>query len=498
MRAVILAGTLSTGLGDRALAAKAPPVERMVLDNGVVLLVIPQHDLPMVVVSALVDGGSRLDPDGKEGLASLTASLLPEGTAKRTAEEIHETVDFLGAKLSAAAGDDYSAVTLMTLEKDLPASLDLLVDVLRNPAFPKDEFGRKKEEALGGIEADEQDPGAIASREFRKKLFGKGPYRAPTAGWADSVKALTANDVAAFYRATYHPNRTIVVVSGDITPKAMLALANQLLGDWKAADAPLDGPPPKPLTQKDVVRIDRDLTQANLIWGHLGTTREDPDWYALQVMNYILGGGGFSSRMMSSIRTEAGLAYSVFSYFSGGKLPGSFQVTLQTKSASTREALDRLEREVARIREQPVSDDELSQAKKYLTGSFPMRFDSNGDMVSFYSQVEYFHLGLDYPERYEGLIESVTKDDIQRVATKYLHPEQAILVVVGDQEKIDLENAPGAAGGTKSADDKATKPANAAKTPDDKAAKSAKAADDETTTSGDAPKAAEDKPTKRP
>jgi zinc protease len=170
----------------------------------------------------------------------------------------------------------------------------------------------------------------------------------------------------------------------------------------------------------------------------LGTTRDDPDWYAIQVMNYILGGGGFSSRMMNSIRIEAGLAYSVFSYFVPGKLPGSFQVTLQTKSATTADALARVREEVEAIRTKPVSDEELGAAKRYLTGSFPLRFDSDAELVAFYSQVEYYGMGLDYPARYEGLINSVTKKDVLRVAQEYLHPDRAILVVVGKQAEIQL------------------------------------------------------------
>jgi zinc protease len=155
-------------------------------------------------------------------------------------------------------------------------------------------------------------------------------------------------------------------------------------------------------------------------------------------MNYILGGGGFSSRMMNSIRIEAGLVYSVFSYFVPGKLPGSFQVVLQTKSATTAEALRRVREEIERMRSRPVSDEELTSAKKYLTGSFPLRFDSDAEMVGFYSQVEFYGLGLDYPNRYDDLINAITKDDILRVAKKYLHPDEAIVVIVGNQADIQL------------------------------------------------------------
>jgi zinc protease len=218
----------------------------------------------------------------------------------------------------------------------------------------------------------------------------------------------------------------------------MAELIEKQLGTWKSGSSEAKTPPVSPAPAPEVIRIDRELTQANLVWGHEGTTRDNPDWYAIQVMNYILGGGGFSSRMMNSIRIEAGLAYSVFSYFVPGKLPGSFQVVLQTKSASTGEALRRLREEVERVREQPVGDEELASAKRYLTGSFPLRFDSDAEMVSFYSQVEFYGLGLDYPQRYDGLINSVTKDDVLRVAKKYLHPDDALVVIVGKQSDIKL------------------------------------------------------------
>jgi zinc protease len=437
MGAMAVIGTLSLAAPARA-AGTAPPVDRKVLPNGIRLLVIRQPHLPMVVVNALVDGGSRFDPQGKEGLASLTGSLLTEGTEKRTAEAIHDSIDFLGAKLSSGAADDYSSVALTVLKKDLTQGFDLFADVLLHPKFAKDEFARKRDEALAELEAEEQSPGALAERAFRKTLFRSGPYRAEPGGFKESVSKLTVGDVKAFYQATYQPQRTILVASGDVTIDEMTAITQKTLGNWKPLVAETRPPESMLSTAGGEHRIERELSQANVVWGHRGTTRDDPDWYAIQVMNYILGGGGFSSRMMNSIRIEAGLVYSVFSYFVPGKLPGSFQVVLQTKSASTAEALRRVREEIERIRAQPVSDEELASAKTYLTGSFPLRFDSNTGMVSFFSQVEFYGLGLDYPDRYESIINSVTKNDVLRVAQKYLHPEDAIVVVVGKQSDIQL------------------------------------------------------------
>jgi len=438
MGVTALSATIFQGSALRAYGAVTPPVERAELPSGIRLLVIPQPHLPMVVVNMLVDAGARFDPRGKEGLAAMTANLLTEGTEKRSAADIHDAVDFLGAKLSGGAGDDYASVSLTVLKKDLAAGFDLFADVLLRPKFAKPEFSRKRDESLAELESEEQNPGAVAERAFRKTLFVTGPYRAEPSGWKESVAKLTPADVKAFYQAAYQPQRAILVASGDVTLDEMKDLAERSFGGWRGTKAEAKLAEPAPPPPAETTRIDRELTQTNLVWGHRGTTRDDPEWYAIQVMNYILGGGGFSSRMMNSIRIEAGLAYSVSSFFVPGKLPGSFQVVLQTKTATTADALRRMRQEIERMRSEPVADEELASAKKYLTGSFPLRFDSDGEMVGFFSQVEFYGLGLDYPERYQGLINAITKQDVQRVAQKYLHPEEAILVLVGKQAEIQL------------------------------------------------------------
>src|SRR5882724_3381361 len=190
MGVTLLLGTFAAHEPAMAGGVSLPPVERKELDNGIRLLVIPQPHLPMVVLSALVDAGSRFDPVGKEGLANLTVSLLTEGTAKRSAAEIHDAVDFLGAKLSGGAGDDYASVGLTVLKKDLAPGFDLFSDVLLHPKFPKDEFARKRDDTLAELESEEQNPGALADRAFRKTLHGSGPYRAEPGGWKESVAKL--------------------------------------------------------------------------------------------------------------------------------------------------------------------------------------------------------------------------------------------------------------------------------------------------------------------
>jgi zinc protease len=188
-----------------------------------------------------------------------------------------------------------------------------------------------------------------------------------------------------------------------------------------------------------VITIDRDITQANIVLGHLGIRRENPDYYAVLVMNYILGGGGFASRLMDNIRDDKGLAYDVHSFFSANKFAGMFQAGLQTKNSSANIAIDEILNEMKKIRTEPVNDRELADAKSYLTGSFPLRIDTNTKIAGFLVGMEFYDLGLDYIDNYKNYINSVSKSDILKVAGKYLHPEKFVLVVVGDLEKASLK-----------------------------------------------------------
>jgi zinc protease len=228
-------------------------------------------------------------------------------------------------------------------------------------------------------------------------------------------------------------------VVGDINTDKVKTKLMPHLTKWSMAEvpkAPFVTAFPK---EKKTIKINRPITQANIILGHSGVNRSNPDYYTLTVMNYILGGGGFTSRLVKEIRNKRGLAYSVASFFDPGKYPGSFQVVLQTKNSSTREAISLSLQQMERIRKELVSEKELETAKKYLIGSFPMRLDTQAKLVNFLTQVEYFGLGLDYPEKYPSFIRSVTREEVLRVAKAYLHPENYILVVVANLKEAGME-----------------------------------------------------------
>lgn len=410
--------------------------KRSVLGNGMVLLTSEQRALPMVSIELLIDAGSRYDGANQEGLANLTSKLLTYGTKRRSALQISETLDFLGASLETSGGQDVASVSMTVLKKDLATGLELLADILTASTFPPAEIDRQKQEVIASIKAMEEEPGAVAQRTFAAAMFPGSPYGRLVEGTEASVKGLQQNSLKEFYARYYRPNRSIMAVVGDVSEQEITQALNQALRGWNKGEPSGPSLVPAKIGAPQVLRVNRDLTQANIIMGHNGVARGNPDYYAIQVMNYILGGGGFSSRVMDSIRNERGLAYSVYSYFSADKSHGSFQFIMQTKNETAQEAIRIATEEIQRIREQPVTDEELNDAKDYLIGSFPLRFDTNRKVASFLAQVEYFELGLDYPDRYGDLIRKVSRADVQRVAKQYLQPEKLITVIVANQQKI--------------------------------------------------------------
>jgi zinc protease len=430
---VILAATA-------AAQESAPPQVlgvRQELPSRLVWLFSEQHSLPLVSVKVLINGGVLRDPPGKAGLANLTALLLTQGTKQRSATQIAQEVDFLGARLMAAGSDDYTSVSLTVLKKNLGPGLDLLKDVLFNPAFSSEEIKRKVSQLKASFQTDEDEPGIVASRAFHRRLFGKNPYAHPPKGTPEDLAAIDSKDLVAFHEKFYRPNNAILTIVGDLSPEEAQEWVVKTFGEWKAAPIPdLKVPAPPDLNNTERIIIDKSITQANIIWGSLGITRNNPDFYALQVLNYILGGGGFSSRLMNDIRENRGLAYSVASGFEAGLVPGAFAIDLETKNQSAGEAVTQVIREVEQVRSQPVSATELAEAKSYLIGSFPAKMDSVAKRAAMLAYVEFYNLGLDYPWSYPSLIKNLTPADLQKTAEKYLHPERYLLVVVGKQSEM--------------------------------------------------------------
>lgn len=418
----------------RPASAIGPMVVQDRLPNGAALLVSEQRTLPIVLVRVVLDAGARRDPSGKAGVANLTADLLTEGTATRSAQQIKDAIDALGGSLGIGADIDYALASLRVLRKDLDAGLALLGDVLLHPAFKPDELERRREATLASIRAQEDDPTAVAQKAFQRALYGNTPYGDPAEGTLESVARLSRADVQRFFAAHYGPEHAAVVVVGDIDAADIRDRLARVLAGWTGAGAtpfvypPFEPPPPRE------IRLQRPVTQAGIVMGTLGIARDNPDYETIAVMNYVLGSGGFSSRLMDAIRTQAGLAYSVSSFFAALKSPGPFEIVMQTKTASVPDAIARAREQVERMRAGPISDAELDEAKRYLTGSFPLRLDSNAKIADFIAQCWFYDLGMDYADVYIRRVNAVTTDDVLRVARAYLQPDRFLEVVVTSGE----------------------------------------------------------------
>jgi len=414
--------------------------ERSVLENGLIVLHTENHNLPIVTVTLIVKAGQTREAEINAGLAHLTAELLTEGTKNRTAKAVSEEMDFIGASLNASAGRDYTTVSLSVLKKDLEKGFDVFADILQHPIFPDEEMKRKKDQIKGLLQKLEEEPAFLAARAFRESVFGSYPYGRVLQGTDNSIDAIERDDLVSFHSKFFIPNNTILSVVGDITQKELSVLIEKYFSPWERGNPPAAVPPLESSVHDAVIiKIDKDLTQANILTGKRSIGRENPDYYPLSVMNYILGGGGFSSRLMQSIRDDMGLAYDIHSSFTAMKESGLFQIAVQTKNESAQIVIEEICKQVKKMRAEYITDQELSDAKSYLTGSFKRRLDTNQKIADFLALVEFYTLGPDYIERYPEYINAVTKDDILRVARKYLDLDQFVLVVVARLEQTTLK-----------------------------------------------------------
>ena len=432
--------TCSGTIGSSSLTWAESLAQKTLLSNGLTLIVSERNQLPTIHLQVLIRAGSTLDLPHQLGLTNLTAELLTQGTTQRDAIQINREIESVGGALSASGESDYAALSLSILKKDLPLGLSILSDILLNPLFAPLEIERKVSEFKARLKRMNEDPRQVAQLAFSKKLFGTHPYGHPTEGSPATLSSITREDISRFFQTYYRPNNVSIVMVGQISLDEGTRLLEPLFKEWKSAPVVRPALSQAPnLTGPVIEKINRPITQANIIWGHHGISRSNPDFYALQVMNYILGGGGFVSRLVDNIRDNLGLTYGIYSFFDAREYPGSFQIAVETKNQNANQTLSEILKELKKLIEKGVSQTELSEAKAYLTGSFPLRMDTNGKMVRLLSAIELYNLGLDFPERYPKLINQVKTEDVLRVARIYLKPDQFLLVVVGDQKEIQLK-----------------------------------------------------------
>ncbi|MDD2335534.1 MAG: pitrilysin family protein [Geobacteraceae bacterium] len=420
------------------LVFQVPTAERVVLDNGMIVYLLPDRELPLVSIQAYVGTGSVYEPADKTGLASLTGVVLRGGgTSLTSPEALDDELEFMASSIESGIGNDVGSVSMNCLKKNLDRTLDLFAQVLTVPAFREDRVLQGKNLTIEAIRRQNDDPKEVADRELLKAIYRDHPLgRYPT---IHSVSSLNRDDLVAFHRRYFHPNNIILAVSGDFDRKEILEKLKKAFAGWKRGEVSLPlVPEPSPNGKPEVLFVKKDIDQTVIRMGHLGIDKNNPDLYAINVMNTILGGNGFSSRLMSVVRAKEGLAYNVDSSFrAGSRFPGTFTAESETKSASTAKAIGLMEGIIADMTRKSVSDDEISLARESIVNSFIFAFTSSASVVAQQARLEYYGYPKGYLENYRKNIAKVTKRDVLRVARKYLLPGKMILVVVGDEKKFD-------------------------------------------------------------
>ncbi|NMC72945.1 MAG: insulinase family protein [Geobacteraceae bacterium] len=420
------------------LAFRIPAVERVVLDNGMVVHLLEDHELPLVTMQAYIRTGSIYEPEDKVGLAGLAgAALRGGGTTATPPETLDSELEFMASSIESSIGADSGTVTLTSLTKNLDRTLALFTQVMMSPAFREDRVTQAKNRAIEAIRRRNDDPQEVGDRELSRAIYAGHPLgRIPT---VESVSAVTRDDLVAFHRRFFHPNNVILAVSGDFDRKGMLEKLQAAFGGWKKEEVPLPHiPQPVPGWKPAVLLVKKAIDQSVIRMGHLGIDKNNPDLHAITVMNAILGGNGFSSRLMAVIRTREGLAYNVDSSFQAGRrFPGTFEAETETKAGSTARAIGLMREIIDGMTRRPVSDAELTLARDSIINSFIFAFTNSASVANQRARLEYYGYPAGYLEEFRDRIGRVTKEDVLRVARKYLRPDALILVVVGDETKFD-------------------------------------------------------------
>jgi zinc protease len=412
---------------------------RVVLKNGMVVFIAEDRTLPLVNIALIVRTGRWLEPAGKEGLAALTGVQIRRGGTKRlTAEELDERFDFLAAQASSGISDTQGGAGLNCLRDNLDDALAVFVEMLREPRFQEDRLALAKEQVLQEMKKRNDDAGDIESREIAVLLHGES-FFTNRFSTAPSVSGITREDLAAFHRQWYHPGNMIAAVSGSFGRAEMIAKLEKAFAGWPGRP-PTVPPVPAEISPAEpgLYRIRKDVNQGRVSLGKPTVRRDDPDVYALEVMNEILGGSGFNSRLTRVVRSNEGLAYSAGSGISFGVFfPGRFRAGFQSKSRSVPYATKLVLDEVQRIREAPVTSAELEVVQSNLIATFPSFFASAAQTIGIFASDEYTKRDPTYWATYRDRIKAVTAADVERVARKHLVPEQMVLLVVGNQAEID-------------------------------------------------------------
>lgn len=420
-----------------------PEVGRERLDNGMELYLLPDDELPLIDITLMFGGGSIGDPADKTGLGGLFAAVWRTGGAgERTPEQVDADLDQRAINLGIGTDSYATSFSLSLRKEDLSFALELLRDLLLRPGFAEERLDVARRQAIEAVRRRNDSPSGIASRNLQAALYPGHPLGRESS--IESLGAISRDDLLAFHRRFIHPDNLLFGISGDFQPDDLRRQLQGLFGGWSPGGGISQEIPPLPAPPDGRLLVaDRDLTQTTILIGDRGIEKSNPDFYPLQVLNYILGGGSFNSRLMREIRSNRGLAYSVYSHLQvGRRLPGLILVGGETKSGTTIEVVKLMRREMDRLRAEQVGDEELRLARESLINSFVFAFDDRHEVVSRAMRLDFYDYPAGYLENYRQRIAAVTAEDIQRVARSYLHPENQTIVLVG--QTVDFDAAPAA------------------------------------------------------
>lgn len=426
----------------RPLAArdmKFPPYEIRTLPNGLRVIAVSQHEQPAVTLRLLVRAGSAQDPKGKAGLATLTAALLDQGTATRTAEQVADTIDVVGGALGTGAGSDLSFVSAVVMKDSFDLALDLVSDVVRNPSFTDGEIARQREQLVSAMSVSAEDPDFVAGAVIDRLVYGFHPYGVPGSGTPQSVAGISREDVVRFHRDWFVPNNAMLAIVGDLAPQEAFAGAERALGGWARRDVPaLAFPEPPPPTRRVVVVDKPGSVQTEIRIGNVAIPRRHADYLALDLAVRILGGEG-SNRLQRVLRSERSLTYGASADLQALKQAGGVVAETDTRSEATGEALRLAVDEFWKPIREPVTDWELANAKAYITGNYPLTLETPDQIALQVLNAIFFELDLKELETFRDRVNAVGVDDIQRVSRLYLQPGRLSIALVGDARTIGAQ-----------------------------------------------------------
>ncbi len=431
-------------LGSLAFAApvengdlKLPPYKKVVLKNGLTLLLMEQHEVPIISFNTIIKAGSVADPAGKEGVALLTASLLRKGTKTRSADQLSAELDFIGGQLGVGANFDFTGGEAEFVKKDLTKGLELFADILLNPVFPEDEVKKILAQRIDGIKAAKDQAQGVIGSYFAAYLYGSHPYGRPTGGDEKSLAAITREDVVKFYQTWYAPANTILAVAGDFNAAEMERTLTERFGGWSAKTVPtINLPTPTAFQGKKLLLVDKpDSTQTFFQIGNLGIQRTNPDRVYVEVINTLFG-GRFTSMLNSELRINKGLTYGARSNFSERKAPGPFAISTYTPNQTTEQAIDIALDLLKQLHEKGITEAQLKSAKTYIKGQFPPDIETSDQLAQLIAELEFYGLDQNTINTYYAKIDAMTLADASRIIKQYFPLDNLVFVLIGKAEEI--------------------------------------------------------------